>query len=227
MNYFKRFFLFTALLMRALGGKAFKTIKFVDLKTKWYLKNANNKTFPVKYFPINLVNVGDHSYGPIDIYTYGAKDEGLQIGKYCSIAKDVKFILGGNHKTDCFMTFPVKNKFGSFGENESLTKGKIILEDDVWIGVGATILSGIRLGQGCVVAAGSVVTKSFPPYAIIGGNPSKIIKMRFDENLIKKLNGYNLKIGSIESNDIVNNIEYYSNSLNEQNLQELMKHLNK
>ncbi|PXY41988.1 acetyltransferase [Flavobacterium cheongpyeongense] len=227
MNYFKRFFLFTALLIKTLGGKAFKTIKFVNLKTKWYLKNANNKTFPVKYFPINLVNVGDHSYGPIDIYTYGAKDEGLQIGKYCSIARDVKFILGGNHKTDCFMTFPVKNKFGGANENVALTKGKITIGDDVWIGVGSIILSGVKLGQGCVVAAGSVVTKSFGPYTIIGGNPSKIIKMRFEENIIKILEKHNLKIGAIESNEISNNIARYSDTLNEKNIQDLINHLKK
>jgi len=214
-------------LVRVLGSKILRLIELINLKVEWTLKNSNNKTYPVSYFPIDLVQIGDYSYGPIDLYTYGAEGEGLEIGKYCSIAKDVKFVLGGNHKTDCLMTFPVKNKFGKDQENESFTKGKIILEDDVWIGVGSTILSGIRLGQGCVVAAGSVVTKSFPPYAIIGGNPARIIKMRFDENVIKALENSAIQIGSIESKELINNIEYYSNTLNEKTVRDLIFHLNK
>lgn len=214
-------------LIRILGSKILRLMEFVALKAAWSIKNPNNKTYPASIFPIDLVNVGENSYGPITVYTYGAEGEGLQIGKYCSIAKEVKFILGGNHKTDCLMTFPVKNKFGKERVNESLTKGKIVLEDDVWIGVGSTILSGVRLGQGCIVAAGSVVTKSFPPYAIVGGNPARIIKMRFEDPVLKALVGVNLNIGTIEPGQIADSIGYYSHTLTEQMVQDILFHLKK
>ncbi|ELM3618573.1 hypothetical protein RYR54_004329, partial [Aeromonas sobria] len=65
------------------------------------------------------------------------------------------------------------------------SKGEIIISNDVWIGFGAMILSGVKLGRGCVVGAGSVVTKSFPDYAIVGGNPAKIIGYRLQDNEIE------------------------------------------
>jgi len=223
----RKLYLFLSLLFRVVGSKILRLLELVYLKAAWAIKNPKNNTYPVRYFPIDLVNVGDYSYGPIDLYTYRAEGEGLEIGAYCSIAKEVKFILGGNHKTDCFMTFPVKNIFGETHENQSLTKGKIILEDDVWIGVGATLLSGIRLGQGCIVAAGAVVTKSFPPYAIVGGNPARILKMRFDENVIKVLENSKVKIGAIESKEITDNLEYFSSTLDEKTVQNLIFYLKK
>lgn len=224
---FMKIYLWITTLVRVLGSKTLRLLELVHLKAEWAIKNPNNNTYPVNYFPIDLVKADDYSYGPIELYTYGAEGEGLEIGKYCSIAKEVKFILGGNHKTDCFMTFPVKNIFGKHHENESLTKGKIILEDDVWIGVGSTILSGISLGQGCVVAAGSVVTKSFPPYAIVGGNPARIIKMRFDENVLNSLKEADIKISSIEAKDIIDHLKCFSCTLNEKSVQDLIFHLKK
>jgi len=188
MNILKKIALKTGSIIKVFGSKIIRLIELANLKAEWKINNFNNDTFPVNYFPINLVDVGDYSYGPINVYYYFAEGEGLVIGKYCSIAKDVKFILGGNHRTDCLMTFPVNNKFGQDHINESLTKGKIILEDDVWIGVGATILSGVTIGKGTVVAAAAVVTKSFPPYSIVGGNPAKILKMRFEEDVLKNIN---------------------------------------
>ena len=211
--------------LRFFGAKLLRSFKMIRLKVKYDLKNPNNKTFPVSLFPIDIVTVGDYSYGPINIYTYYGNGEGLIVGKYCSIAKDVKFILGGNHRTDCFMTFPVLNKFVDTNINEAFSKGKIILEDDVWIGVGATLLSGVHLGRGCVVGAGSVVTKSFPPYSIIGGNPAKIIKMRFDNNILKKLESTGLKIDEIEPYMIKKNIKLYSSVLDDGILEEFISSL--
>jgi len=66
-------------------------------------------------------------------------------------------------------------------------KGDIIIENDVWIGATATIMSGVKISNGAVVGAGSVVTKDVPPYAIVAGNPAKVVKYRFTEEQIEKL----------------------------------------
>ena len=71
--------------------------------------------------------------------------------------------------------------------NEGISKGDIIIADDVWVGAGAIILSGVHIGQGAVVAAGAVITKDVPPYAIVGGVPAKVIKYRFSDDLIAEL----------------------------------------
>ena len=70
---------------------------------------------------------------------------------------------------------------------EGTSKGDIIVGDDIWIGYGAVILSGITIGQGAIIGAGAIVTKNVPPYAVVGENPAKIIKYRFEENIIKEL----------------------------------------
>jgi hypothetical protein len=90
-----KLYLQISILIRELGSKMLRLLELVNLKAEWAIKNPHNNTYPVRYFPIDLVSIGDYSYGPIDIYTYRAVGEGLEIGKYCSIAKDVKFILGG------------------------------------------------------------------------------------------------------------------------------------
>lgn len=93
------------------------------------------------------------------------------------------------------------------------TKGTIEIGNDVWIGTSAVILSGVKIGHGAVVAAGSLVTKNIPPYAIVGGNPAKIIKYRFNEDKIKELLEMNWWDWSEEK--IKNNIEILSSKINE------------
>lgn len=161
---------------------------FMYIKSiKWRKRNRHNFTIINTNFNFSSVDVGVKSYGSLNVYTYGSEGEHLSIGNYVSIAPNVYFILGGNHKYTSFSTFPYKVfVFGE--EKEALSKGPIIVEDDVWIGMGSIILSGVRLGQGSVVAAGSVVTKDVPNYAIVAGNPAIVIKYRFDEEIISILN---------------------------------------
>lgn len=136
--------------------------------------------------------IGDHSYGaegsPIVIEEKYAR---LRIGKYCSIAREVLMILG-NHRSDTVTTYPFKDISFAWPEaadatNDHSTKGDIVIGNDVWIGARANIMSGVTIGSGAVIAAAAVVTKDVPPYAIVGGNPARVIKYRFPEKTIERL----------------------------------------
>lgn len=162
------------------------------LKTRlvWRRQNLHNFTvaanwLEVNIFPISKVKVGNYSYGPLRVLRFNPSDPELIIGSYVSIAQDVTFLLGGEHLLETVTTYPFKAKFGS--QIEAISKGPIFVEDDVWIGYGATILSGVTLARGTIVAAGSVVVHSSEPYSVIGGCPAKLIKYRFDEETINVL----------------------------------------
>lgn len=148
------------------------------------------------------ITVGDYTYyddpNPQDfeknvLYHYPFYGDKLIIGKFCAIAPGVKFIMNGaNHKISSISTYP----FSLFGHGwESVIpllkdlpiKGDTVIGNDVWIGYEAFILPGVHIGDGAIIAAKSVVTKDVPPYTIVGGNPAKTIKTRFDEQTINEL----------------------------------------
>ena len=112
----------------------------------------------------------------------------LQLEKKCSIAMNCTFTMS-NHLLHTFSTHPsVVNLFPhKKGNPSSYSKGDIVIKNDVWIGANCTILDGITIGNGAVIAAGSVVTKDVPAYAIVGGNPAKIIKYRFSREIIDEI----------------------------------------
>lgn len=196
-------------------------VSLIVFKIKWRLKNRHNFTDAKVVFPTELVFVGDKSYGPLEVYSFGANNEGLKIGHFVSIASDVKFILGGNHMMDTVSTYPFKRKLFSL-PYEAVSKGKIIIGDDVWIGIGSVILSGVTIGQGCVIAAGSVVTHSFPPYSVVGGNPAKIIRMRFEPTIIERL--MQLSFKHLDVSCIADHLElFYSKIVNVSDVMELEK----
>lgn len=124
------------------------------------------------------------------LYHFPFIGDRLVIGKFCAIAKDVKFIMNGaNHKIDAISTYP----FFIFGngwevampkDGELPYKGDTIVGNDVWIGYDATIMPGVEIGDGAIIAAKSVVTKDVPPYSIVGGNPAVVKKMRFPQESI-------------------------------------------
>ncbi|MDX2099246.1 MAG: CatB-related O-acetyltransferase [Leptolyngbyaceae cyanobacterium bins.59] len=125
------------------------------------------------------------------LYHFDFQGDKLIIGKFCSIASDVKFIMnGGNHRTDWFTNYP----FPVFGEGWETAmpdswpdKGDTVIGNDVWIGYGATIMPGVQVGDGAIVATCSVVTRSVAPYSVVGGNPAKEIRKRFEESVIEEL----------------------------------------
>lgn len=116
----------------------------------------------------------------------------LIIGKFCMIASGVTFIMNGaNHLTDAISTFPFAI-FGNGWENamEGKTypsKGDTIIGNDVWIGYNATIMAGVSIGDGAIIASNATVTKDVAPYTIVGGNPAKAIRKRFSEQEIEQL----------------------------------------
>jgi virginiamycin A acetyltransferase len=111
----------------------------------------------------------------------------ISIGSFCSIARDVT-IQEYNHRTDTLSTYYLeKNFFGGKNSGEISSKGPIVIGNDVWVGAKSIILSGVTIGDGALIAAGSVVTKNVPAYAIAGGNPAKIIKYRFEQIVIERL----------------------------------------
>lgn len=157
--------------------------RYVAFKKEWQKKNSNNWTYPANIFDSDLVEVGRCTYGRIDIRS-DTKNM-LKIGNFCSIADKVTFMLGLDHPTNLISTYPFKDYF--FNGISAISKGDIILDDDVWIGYNVTILSGVHIGQGAIVAAGAVVTKDVPPYAIVGGVPAKVIKYRFSSEVVEQL----------------------------------------
>ena len=111
----------------------------------------------------------------------------IKIGSFCSIARGTMF-QENLHDYDKITTYFIKQRI--FKETpliDSYSKGDIIVGNDVWIGAQCIILSGVTIGDGAVIAANSVVTKDVPPYAIVGGSPAKVIKYRFSEEIIKRL----------------------------------------
>lgn len=134
-------------------------------------------------------------------YSWTAFPVGTKIGRYCSIAGGC-MVPGPRHYIEAVTTSPVTTDF-HFGIFENIRRkhhlqdpkwlppkkelSPPIIENDVWIGINASIMPGVTIGTGAVVAACAVVTKDVPPYAIVGGNPAKIIKYRFPDEIIKRL----------------------------------------
>lgn len=108
--------------------------------------------------------------------------------------------------------------------NEALSKGNIIIEDDVWIGQGAIILSGVTIGRGSVIGAGAVVAKDIPPYSIVVGNPGKVIKKRFSDEIIEKL--MKVDYSKLDENKIKYNIDLLYTEINENNVDEIINMIN-
>jgi acetyltransferase-like isoleucine patch superfamily enzyme len=138
-----------------------------------------------------LYSIGDYTYGKPTVLEWG-EGARLKIGKYCSIAENVTILLGGNHKTDWITTYPFPALYVQFPEANHIsgypsTKGDVEIGNDVWIGFSSMILSGVKVADGAVVAAGSVVTRNIGPYEIWGGNPARLIKKRFSDDVIEKL----------------------------------------
>lgn len=157
--------------------------KLKKFRKQYRLRYPESLAYPVNIFPFDKFSIGTATYGPIEADFFGSNDEKLTIGSFCSIASGVKFIVGGEHALNHASTYPIK-KLG-FDICEAFSKGPIVVHDDVWIGGGSLVLSGVSIGQGAVIAAGSVIHKNVPPYAITDGK--RVIRLRFSEEIIDVL----------------------------------------
>jgi virginiamycin A acetyltransferase len=149
------------------------------------------------------IEVGEYSYyddpdDPLeferDAFLYAHGPERLIIGRYCAIASGVRFVMpGANHADLGPSTFP----FGIFGEPwaeqtmdlvmGASSRGDTVVGNDVWLGYGALVLPGVTIGHGAIVAAASVVASDVPPYAIVGGNPAREIRRRYEDEDVERL----------------------------------------
>jgi acetyltransferase-like isoleucine patch superfamily enzyme len=163
-------------------------IRAIRRRIKPILFPSSKKTFYTKDILGDRYIIGDHTYGDPRVISWEGKAS-LTIGKYCSISRNVIIFLEGDHRTDWVSTFPFpilwEEAKGIPGH--PTTKGNVVIGNDVWIGFGTTILSGITIGDGAAVGASSVVNRDVPPYAIVAGNPARIVRYRFDEETIQKL----------------------------------------
>lgn len=151
------------------------------------------------------IEIGDFSYyddpnGPENfvercvLYHYPFIGDKLVIGRFCAIAEGVQFIMNGaNHAMTGISTYPF-NIFGHGWEEgfdvtswSEAVRGDTVIGNDVWIGYQAVIMPGVKIGDGAIIAGRSVVSRDVPPYAVVAGNPARIVKSRFDEAVIARL----------------------------------------
>ncbi len=209
-----------------------KYIKICLAKEIWKNHNHHNGTFlnECNYTNLfierikknNLISVGKMTYGGLNVYSSNCEDEKLVIGDYCSIASNAIFILSGEHPYSCASTYPFKVKCFNH-KYEATSKGPIIVEDDVWIGDRAMILSGVHIHQGAIVAAGSIVVKDVEAYSIVGGVPARHIKYRFSQAIITQLK--KIDWGKIEVNNEIENI--LTTDITEKNVKHIVDQLQK
>ena len=125
------------------------------------------------------MSVGRFSYGCPKVLRFPSAGH-LRVGSFCSIADEVTILLGGEHVADRVSTYP----FNALWEDDGLpqhevSRGDVVLGNDVWVGYGAVILSGVSVGDGAIVGAGSVVASDIPPFSVAAGNPARVLRQRF------------------------------------------------
>lgn len=133
------------------------------------------------------LTVGRYSYGAPKVITFPSGGH-LTVGSFCSIADDVTVLLGGDHGSTCATTYPLN----ALWEEDHLpmhetSRGEVVIGNDVWIGYGALILSGVRIGDGAIVGARSVVNRDVEAYSVVAGNPARTVRHRFERPVIDAL----------------------------------------
>lgn len=126
--------------------------------------------------------IGYGSYGLPQVHDW-KEGSTLRIGAFCSIAEGVNIFLGGHHRADWVTTFPFPAMLKSAQHiaDYNGTRGDVVIGNDVWLCSNSTLLSGVTIGHGAIVAAGALVTRDVEPYAVVGGNPARFLRWRFPQ----------------------------------------------
>ncbi|MBS0625523.1 MAG: CatB-related O-acetyltransferase [Verrucomicrobia bacterium] len=167
------------------------------------IKDYDKLVFLKNFVKASNISVGDYTYfddrryGPEKfeeynvLYNYDFTKVKLVIGKFCAIAAETRFIMSGDHKLDAISTYPFPifghGWEGAFDVTRLPVKGDIIVGNDVWFGYDSLIMNGVTIGNGAIIGARAVVVKDVPAYSIVAGNPAKVVKMRFDDKTIDRL----------------------------------------
>ena len=154
-------------------------LKIIKMLVRYYKYKRNNVTIKFNSYVDSKTFIGDYTY-----IGYRCMITRASIGRYVSIANNV-FIGMGEHNLQGISTSTLFCE--NDGEDTSLTRDPVVIEDDVWIGVNVVILRGVTIGRGAVIGAGAVVTKDVPPYSIVVGVPGKVLHKRFDNGTIDKI----------------------------------------
>lgn len=167
------------------------------------LKDDAKLVFLKPFVKASNIIVGDYTYfddrryGPDKfeeynvLYNYDFSKVKLIIGKFCAIAAETRFIMTGDHKLDAISTYPFpifrQGWEEAFNVYDLPVKGDIIVGNDVWFGYDSLVKNGVTIGNGAIIATRAVVVKDVPAYSIVAGNPAKVVKMRFDDATIARL----------------------------------------
>jgi acetyltransferase-like isoleucine patch superfamily enzyme len=156
--------------------------RFVD---GFYQAHRDDKARDAAHF-----SMGRYSYGSPRLIKNKWDTARVRIGGFCSIAPEVSFLLGGNHRTQCVSSYPLRIKLGlpnAADDGVGASKGDITIGNDVWIGHGAFILSGVTIGDGAVIGASAVVASDVRAYAVVAGNPARELRRRFNDAQVNAL----------------------------------------
>jgi acetyltransferase-like isoleucine patch superfamily enzyme len=140
-----------------------------------------------------IIVMGTGSYGRPHVHYFepaGSSRPHVVVGRYCSVAAEVTFVVNGEHRLDWTTTFPISARFGlPIADNDGHPKitGPVTVGNDVWIGHRALLLGGVTVGDGAVVGAGAVVARDVRPFAIVVGNPAREVRRRFDDEVVDRL----------------------------------------
>lgn len=188
------------------------------MKSKWRKRNPHNLTIAASLFNPDSVRVGRKTYGELHINLGTNPARRVTIGAFCSIAPQVSFIINP-HNYRFFSTWGWQIYAYHERNYDWEKKTEIVVEDDVWIGQGATILGGAVLRQGCVIGANTVVSGEIPPYAIYAGN--RIIRYRFTPEICEKLN--RIDFARIDDATVEAIRGWHKQEINEENVDDLLK----
>ena len=173
------------------------SIEYVNPDVVYPIENWYRTCFLKNIITNPQIIVGDYTYydDAQDVYNFEKNvvylfdfiGDRLIIGKFCQIASGARFIMNGaNHAMNGISTYPfeVFGKSWSNAPSKFLNKGDTVIGNDVWIGNSATIMPGVKIGHGAIIGTNTLVTKDVAPYTIVGGNPGKLIRSRFEQKTI-------------------------------------------